>query len=187
MKLVLGFWKKKEDVTGYRSSELYQTNDDGTIVKLWIPLPWWDSDGGYFRVTELCFIHAPNLTQDVKTIKLEAAAELQFFAPDRIDTCNVFFIYQTRSGVRASFANDIYIYLIRENEHALRHILRLMFKAISSVHVSVKKARFIKPVTLNLLEASEEFISLLEKHRKGEIRKINQCRGFLKRNREEGP
>lgn len=174
IKTVIQFYRDHTNITGYVPNDLYRVNDQNDIAKIWIPVPWWNPDG-YFKVIEFCLINIPHMFPDIMSIKLDESKELQFFDRNRINSYNVFFIYDTKMKIRQHYRNNIYFYNIKNNPLAPGTIVRLICRSINAVHTSIQNAKFLKPTAKEFLEISEEFLAILDARRREEIKRINNA------------
>ena len=175
-RITLHFWRDHKDLTGYNANDLYDSNSDGSITKLWIPLPWWDGKNGYYKVLEVCFIYVDNLIPDVKKSKLKEAKDLEFFDPKRVNSWNILFVCNNRAKVRSQFYEMGYVYIIKNDEHALRHVFHFVINALTAVNESIENAAFILKGPAEVLHASKEFIRVLDNARRRDIQLLNEAR-----------
>ncbi len=153
--------KKLDADLAFSPGELYQTNQEGTILKLWVPLPWW-VEGNKFKVNEYIFIVVPELTKEIKQQKLQEAKELQFSYPELINATNVFYIHLSRKGrIRRRFSSLFYEFFISA-KHLFTAGLYLVANGLQKLHRAItERALFLKTTAEKVANVLQGFFNLL--------------------------
>lgn len=159
--------RKMHPDLAFSVDEMYMTNKDGTVVKLYVPLPWW-VEGNKVKVNEYIFIFTPELTRETRKQKLLEAKELKFPYPELINASNVFIIYNNKNGrIYRNFRRLYYEYMVKI-QHFYTAGIHLMMKGLSVLYDAItQKALFLKNVAEKVAVNMRNCLSSLAKLSRG--------------------
>lgn len=172
--------RRHDTATDYAPDELYNSNSEGNIRKLWVPIPWYSAEIGRFLLWEITIIiYGGKLDSGIKDALRKEAAILRFPDHRHLHASTTFIFCKSTGETRASFGAK-QCYLIPQGVKAGYIFYKLLANGIETfVERITEKLPRIFSTTQRIIELDRDFIAELRALQAEELAKVNDKLGRL--------
>jgi hypothetical protein len=166
-------WREYNTVASYSVNDLFAHNEDGSIYKLWILVPWWGEVG--FQLREVTVILYPKiLTKKVKHNLRKAAAKLNYPDRRRIHSTTTIILCRQKRETRPSPGSGVFI--IEHNKEEGYRFFKWLAVSLENLVEGIVAGLGpnIFRSTQRVVEFDQLFIAELRDLENKEIEKLNE-------------
>jgi len=166
--------KEHEGATDYRPSEVYASNENGTIQKLFIPIPWYSPEIGGFLLREVVLIHTEKLDPETKDRLRKEAMKVRYPDSRRLHESSSTFIFCTRKGETRSTKGLMPCFTILKGPKAGYAFYKLLANSLERFVDGIEEGlpRIFRS-TEKVIKMDRALVSRLRELQKEELVKLN--------------